>query len=53
MVRQRIGKGGNYSVIVKTDGCSDSYNLDFFENIYEEESHGTYRYERNSRGLHV
>jgi hypothetical protein len=44
MVRRRIGKGGNYSVIVKTDGFSDSYTLDTMYKLYREESKGDFRY---------
>lgn len=43
MVRNRIGKGGNYSVIVKADGSSESYTLDFMEKLYKEESKGEFR----------
>eukprot|EP01134_Creolimax_fragrantissima_P000575 CFRG0575T1 len=38
MIKNRVERGGQYSVIVKNDKCSASYDLDFFTSLYTEES---------------
>ncbi|KNC87425.1 hypothetical protein SARC_00462 [Sphaeroforma arctica JP610] len=42
MIRNRVSRGGQYSVIVKNDKCNASYDLDFFTSLYSQEAQGKF-----------